>query len=201
MRRPGPQAKGTTRRHRRAKAVEKGDPRANLVNRAFDAGSRNEPWVGDITYIPTGEGWPYLAAVIDAWRRKVIGWSMSSRIAGKLAIDALDQAVGRESPPNDYSLVFRDDRGSQHASRAFRRCLGSHGIAQSMSRPGNPWDDAIAESFFKTLRRELIRERPYRTGEDAKQEVFKYIELYCNTQRMHSSLGYRAPCDLERGVA
>lgn len=201
MRKLGLQAKGTTRKHRRAKAVEKGDPRVNLINRAFDVDSRNKLWVGDITYIPTDEGWLYLAAVTDAWHRKVVGWSMSSRITEKLAVDALNQAVGREDPPNDYSLVFHDDQGSQYTSRAFQRCLESHGIAQSMSRPGNPWDSAIAESFFKTLKREPIKERPYRTREDAKQEVFKYIELYYNTQRMHSSLGYRAPCDLERGVA
>lgn len=201
MRRLGLQAKGTARKHRRAKPVEKGDPRVNPINRVFDVGARNRLWVGDITYIDTDEGWLYLAAVIDAWHRKVVGWSMSSRITEKLAIDALDQAVGRENPPNDYSLVFHDDQGSQHASRAFQRCLESHGIAQSMSRPGNPWDNAIAESFFKTLKRELIRERPYRTREDAKREVFKYIVLYYNTQRMHSSLGYRAPCDLGRGVA
>lgn len=201
MRRLGLQAKGTARKHGRAKPVEKGDPRVNPINRVFDVDARNRPWAGDITYIDTDEGRLHLAAVIDAWHRKVVGWSMSSRIIEKLAIDALDQAVGRENPPNDYSLVFHDDQGSQHASRAFQRCLESHGIAQSMSRPGNPWDNAIAESFFKTLKRELIRERPYRTREDAKREVFKYIELYYNTQRMHSSLGYRAPCDLGRGVA
>lgn len=201
MRKLGLQAKGTTRKHRRARAVEKGDPRVNVVNRAFDVDPRNRLWAGDITCIPTDEGWLHLAAAMDAWHRKVVGWSMSSRITEKLAVDALNQAVGRGDPPNDYSLVFRDDQGSRYTSRAFQRCLESHGIAQSMSRPGNPWDNAIAESFFKTLKRELIKERPYRTREDAKQEVFKYIELHCNTRRMHSSLGYRAPCDLERDVA
>lgn len=201
MGRLGLQAKGATRKHRKARVVEKGDPRINLVNRVFDVDARNRLWVGDITYIPTSEEWLYLAAVIDAWHRKVVGWAMSDRITEKLAMDALNQAVGRENPPSDYSLVFHDDQGVQYTSRAFQRCLESHGIAQSMSRPGNPWDNAVAESFFKTLKRELVKEKGYATRDDAKQEVFKYIELYYNTRRMHSSLGYRAPSDLERVIA
>lgn len=168
----------------------------------FEVDGRNRLWVGDITYVCTSEGWLYLAAVIDAWHRKVVGWSMSDRITEKLAIDALEQAVGRENPPPaDFSLVFHDDQGSQYTSRAFQRCLESHGIAQSMSRPGNPWDNALAESFFRTLKRELVDNRGYETREEAKQDIFKYIELYYNTRRMHSSIGYAAPCDLERDVA
>ena len=197
MRKLGLQAKGASRKHKRAKAVEMGDPRVNLVDRAFDVEARNKLWVGDITYIGTGEGWLYLAAVIDAFHRKVVGWSMSERMTEKLVTDALEQAVGRENPPDD----FHDDQGSQHASRAFQRCLESHGTAQFMSRPGNPWDNALAESFFKTLKRELVNGKGYKTREEAKQDVFKYIELYYNRQRMHSSIGYSAPCDLERDVA
>ena len=201
MRKLGLQAKGASRKHKRAKAVEMGDPRVNLVDSAFDVEARNKLWVGDITYIGTGEGWLYLAAVIDAFHRKVVGWSMSERMTEKLVTDALEQAVGRGSPPDDFSLVFHDDQGSQYTSRAFQRCLESHGIAQSMSRPGNPWDNALAESFFKTLKRELVNGKGYKTREEAKQDVFKYIELYYNRQRMHSSIGYNAPCDLERDVA
>lgn len=201
MRRLGLRARGTTREHGRAKPVEKGDPRASLISRAFDAGAGNRLWVGDITYIDTDEGWLYLAAVTGAWHRKVVGWSMSGGITEKLAIDALGQAVGREGPPDDFSLVFHDDQGSQYTSRAFQRCLGSHGMAQSMSRPGNPWDDAVAESFFKTLKRELINDRGYKSRDEARQEVFKYIELYYNRQRLHSKNGYMAPCDLERDAA
>lgn len=201
MRRLGVQAKGATRRHRRAKPVEKGDPRVNLINRVFDVDARNRLWVGDITYIDTDEGWLYLAAVIDAWHRKVVGWSMSDRITEKLAIDALEQAIGREDPPDDFSLVFHDDQGPQYTSRAFQRCLESHGMAQSMSRPGNPWDNAVAESFFKTLKRELINDRRYKSKDEARQEVFKYIELYYNRRRLHSKNGYMAPCDLERDAA
>ena len=111
------------------------------------------------------------------------------------------QAVGRESPPGDFGLVFHDGQGSQHASRAFQRCLESHGIAQSMSRQGNPWDNALAESFFKALKRELVNDKGYKTREETKQDVSKYIELYCNRQRMPSSIGYNAPCGLERDVA
>lgn len=201
MRKVGLQAKGATRKHRRAKVVEKGDPRVNLIERVFEVDGRNKLWVGDITYIDTSEGWLYLAAVIDAWHRKVVGWSMSDRITEKLATDALEQAIGRENPPEDFSLVFHDDQGSQYTSRAFQRCLESHGIAQSMSRPGNPWDNALAESFFKTLKRELVNDRDYKTREEASRDIFKYIELYYNRQRMHSSIGYIAPCDLECDAA
>ena len=126
---------------------------------------------------------------------------MSGRITEKPVADALEQAVGRESPPDDFNLVFHDDQGSQHASRAFQRCLEPHGIAQSMSRPGNPWDDALAESFFKTPERELASGKGCKTREEAKQDVFEYIELYYIRQRMHPSIGYNAPCDLERDVA
>ena len=201
MRGLGPQAKGTAREHRRAKPVEKGDPRASLISRVFDAGARSRLWVGDITYIDTDEGWLCLAAATGARHRKVVGWSTSGGATEKLAIDALEQAVGREDPPDDFSLAFHDDQGSQYASRAFQRCLESHGMARSMSRPGNPWDNAVAESFFKTLERELIDDRRYKTRDEARQEVFKYIELYYNRQRLHSKNGYMAPCDLERDAA
>lgn len=140
-----------------------GNPRVNLVDRAFDVEARNKLWVGDITYIGTGEGWLHFATMIDAFHRKVAGRSMSGRMAEKLVTDAPGQAVGREGPPDDFSLISHDDQGSQHTSRALRRCLESHGIAQSMSRPGNPWDNALAESLFKTLRRELVNGKGCKT--------------------------------------
>lgn len=157
--------------------------------------------MGDITYIPTREGWLYLAAVIDAFSRKVVGWSMSERITEKVAIDAMEQAVGREGPPDDGSLVFHDAQGAQYTSRSFQRCLDSHGIVQSVSRPGTPLDNAVAESFFKTLKRELVKERGYGTRDEAKQDIFKYIELYYNRVRMHSTLGYMSPVEYERQYA
>ena len=200
MRKLGLRAKGASGKRKRAKAVETGGPRVNLADRAFDAEARNKLWAGDITYIGTGEGWLYLATVIGAFHRKVAGWSMSGRMTEKLVRDALEQAVGREGPPDDFSLISHDDQGSQYTSRALQRCLEPHGIAQSMSRPGNPWDNALAESLFKTLKRELVNGKGYKTREEAKRDVFKCIELYCNRRGMHSSIGYSAPCDLERDV-
>lgn len=201
MQKLGLVGKGATRKHRVQKKVEPGDPRLNLVERVFTVSERNRLWVGDITYIPTSEGWLYLAAVIDAFSRKVVGWSMSERITEKVAIDAIEQAVGREDPPTDGSLVFHDDQGVQYTSRSFQRCLDTHGIVQSVSRPGTPLDNAVAESFFKTLKRELVTERSYKTREEARQDIFKYIELYYNRVRMHSTLDYMSPMEYERRSA
>ena len=173
----------------------------NLVERAFSVGERNRLWAGGITCMPAREGRLYLAAVTGAFSRKVVGWSMSERITGKVAIDAMGQAVGREGPPDDGGLVFHDDQGARHASRSFRRCLDSHGIVQSASRPGTPLGNAVAESFFKTLKRELAEGRSYGTRDEAKQDIFKYIELYCNRVRMHSALDYMSPVEYERQYA
>ena len=199
MRKLGLQGKGATRKWRPQRQYQPGDPRLNLVEQVFTVPERNRLWVGDITYIPTGEGWLYLATVIDAWSRKVVGWSMSNRITEDLAIDAINQAVGRENPGD--GLVFHDDQGAQYTSRAYQRCLEKHGITQSVSRPGNPYDNAVAESFFKTLKRELVNGRHYETREEAKQDIFKYIELYYNTKRTHSALGYKSPAEFERESA
>ena len=193
--------RGAARKRRIQKKVEPGDPRLNLAERAFSAGGRNRLWAGDIAYMPAREGRLYLAAAIDAFSRKVVGWSMSERITEKVAIDAMEQAVGREGPPDDGSLVFHDDRGAQYTSRSFRRCLDSHGIVQSVSRPGTPLDNAVAESFFKTLKRELAEERGYGTRDEAEQGIFKHIELYCNRVRMHSTLGHMSPVEYERQYA
>ena len=201
MQKLGLAGRGATRKHRIQKKVEPGDPRLNLVERAFSVGERNRLWVGDITYIPTSEGWLYLAAVIDAFSRKVAGWSMSGRIAEKVAIDATWRAVGREDPPDDGGLVSHDDQGAQYTSLSFQRCLGSHGVAQSVSRPGTPLDNAVAESFFKTLKRELAEERSHGTRDEAKRDIFKRIELYYNRVRMHSTLGYMSPVEYERQYA
>lgn len=201
MRKLGLAGRGATRKHRIRKKVEPGDPRLNLVERAFSVGERNRLWTGGITYMPTREGRLYLAAVTGAFSRKVVGWSMSERITEKVAIDAMGQAVGREGPPDDGGLVFHDDQGARHASRSFRRCLDSHGIVQSASRPGTPLDNAVAESFFKTLKRELAEGRSYGTRDEAKQDIFKYIELYYNRVRMHSALGCMSPVEYERQYA
>ena len=201
MRKLGLAGRGATRKHRIRKKVEPGDPRLNLVERAFSVGERNRLWAGGITCMPAREGRLYLAAVTGAFSRKVVGWSMSERITGKVAIDAMGQAVGREGPPDDGGLVFHDDQGARHASRSFRRCLDSHGIVQSASRPGTPLGNAVAESFFKTLKRELAEGRSYGTRDEAKQDNFKYIELYCNRVRMHSALDCMSPVEYERQYA
>ena len=181
MRKLGLAGKGATRKHRIQKKAEPGDPRLNLVERAFAVGERNRPWVGGIAYM---------------------SWSMSERITGKVAIDAIGQAVGREGPPDDGGLVFHDDQGARHASRSFRRCLGSHGMVRSVSRPGTPLGNAVAESFFKTLKRESAEGRGYGTRDEAEQDIFKHIELYCsNRVRMHSTLGYMSPVEYERQYA
>lgn len=183
------------------KKVEPGDPRLNLAERAFAVGGRNRLRAGGIAYMPASEGRLCLAAAIDAFSRKAVGRSMSERIAEKVAIDAIGQAVGREGPPDGGGLVFHDDQGAQHASRSFQRCLGSHGIVRSVSRPGTPLGNAVAESFFKTLKRELAEERSHGTRDEAKQGIFKRIEPYCNRVRMHSTLGYMSPVEYERQYA
>ena len=201
MRKLGLAGKGATRKHRIQKKVEPGDPRLNLVERAFTAGGRNRLWAGGIACMPAREGWLYLAAVTGAISRKVAGWSMSERITGKVAIDAIGQAVGGEGPPDDGSLVFHGDQGARHASRSFRRCPGSHGVAQLASRPGTPPDNAVAESFFKTLKRESAEGRSYGTRDEAKRDIFKCIELYCNRVRMHPALDCMSPVEYERQYA
>ena len=201
MRGLGLRARGTTRGHGRARPVEKGDPRVNLVNRAFDAGARNRPRAGDATHIDADEGRLCLAAVTGAWHHKVVGRSTTGGATERPPIDAPGQAVGREGPPDDLSLAFRDDRGPQNASRALQRRLGSHGMAQSMSGPGNPRDDAVAEPFFETLERELVSGRGFKSKDEARREAFKYIELYHKGQRLHSRSGCMAPCDLGRDAA
>ena len=201
MQKLGLAGKGATRKRRIQKKVEPGDPRLDLAERAFAVGGRNRLWVGDIAYMPASEGWLYLAAVIDAFSRKVVGWPTPEHITEKVAIDAIVQAVGREDPPDDGSLVFHDGQGAQHASRSFQRCLGSHGMVRSASRPGTPLDNAVAESFFKTLKRELAEERSHGTRDEAKQDIFKHREPYCNRARMHSTLGYMSPAEYERQYA
>ena len=174
----------------------------NLAERAFAAGGRDGLRAGGIACMPARGGRPYLAAATGAFSRKVVGWSMSGRIAGKAAIDAIGRAVGREGPPDDGGLVFHDGQGARRcASRSLRRCLDSHGIVQSASRPGTPPDNAAAEPFFKTLRGESVEGGSYGTRDGAKRGIFKHIEPYCNRVRMHSALGCMPPVEHERQYA
>ena len=168
----------------------------NVLNREFTAEKRNQKWVADITYIATLEGWLYLAAVIDLFTRKVVGWSMSQRIDSRLVVDALEMAVARELP--DAGLVAHSDRGVQYASEHYQGVLTQHGIECSMSRKGNCWDNAPMESFFATLKKELVHHETYATREAARVSLFDYIEVFYNRERRHSALGYVSPFAFEK---
>ena len=167
----------------------------NLLDRHFDPTSKNESWVTDITYISTREGWLYLAAVEDLYSRMVVGWSMDATMTSRLVVDALEMAVLRRLPGSE--LVAHSDRGSQYASAHYQLLLGSAGITCSMSRRGNCWDNAPMESFFATLKKELVHHEDYPTREAARASLFEYIETFYNRSRRHSTLDYQSPADYE----
>jgi putative transposase len=168
----------------------------NVLGRQFDAGGPNEKWVADITYITTREGWLYLAAVEDLYSRMVVGWSMAEHMESRLVVDALEMAVQRRLPGE--GLLAHSDRGSQYASEHYQRLLGGHGIACSMSGIGQCWDNAPMESFFATLKKELVHHEDYQTRAQARASIFEYIETFYNPKRRHSSLGYLSPANYER---
>jgi putative transposase len=163
----------------------------NLLNRDFVAQAPNLKWCGDITYIWTDEGWMYLAVVIDLYSRAVIGWSIQSTMSRELVCDALMMALWRRGFPR--GVLFHSDRGSQYCSSDFQKMLNTYGFICSMSRKGNCWDNAIAESFFHSFKVELIHAEQYTTRGAAKQSVFQYIEVYYNRVRRHSAIGSIAP--------
>lgn len=167
----------------------------NLLDRAFTFDKPNQAWVGDITYIWTDEGWLYLATVIDLFSRRVVGWSMNKRMKASLVNDALLMAIWQRKP--ERGLLWHTDRGSQYASDSHREIIADHGITQSMSRKGNCWDNAVAESFFHTLKVELIHQSRFKTREEAEQDIFDYIEVFYNRQRLHSTNNYWSPVDYE----
>ena len=167
----------------------------NLLNRDFYASTPDTKYVGDITYISTGEGWLYLATVIDLYSRKVVGWSMADNMKVSLVNDALNMAIKHRKPP--AGLLWHTDRGSQYASYSHKDLLNKHGIIASMSRKGNCWDNAVAESFFKTLKSDLIYQTYFYTHKQAKREIFEYIEFYYNRVRSHSYLGNISPSKFE----
>jgi len=168
----------------------------NLLGRRFEPGATDRAWAADITYVPTEEGWLYLAAVEDLHSRRIVGWSMGERIDSRLVVDALEMAVSRRLPGE--GLVAHSDRGSQYASEHYRKLLAVRGIACSMSRRANCWDNAPMESFFASLKKELVHGERYATREEAKASIFEYIEVFYNRVRRHSSLGYRSPDEYER---
>jgi transposase InsO family protein len=171
----------------------------NMLNRQFTVTQPNRVWAGDITYVWTTEGWLYLAVVLDLYSRLVIGWAMGSRLTGELTEQALTMAVATRTPRT--GLLHHSDRGSQYAATSYQHLLGKYGITTSMSRKGNCWDNACVESFFGTLKRELVYHRHYATRENATQDIFEYIEVFYNRKRRHSTLGYDSPAEYEARTA
>ena len=167
----------------------------NILSREFRRQKTNEVWTGDITYIRTQEGWLYLAAVIDIYSRKVIGWQLDKNLNSDLVERALKNALmDREV---DKGIIFHSDQGIQYASESFRKMLKEHGFIQSMSRKGNCYDNAITETFFHTLKTELVNRTKYRTREEARRSIFEYIEIFYNRRRLHSAIGYCPPVEYE----
>ena len=167
----------------------------NLLDRAFEASAPNQKWVADFTYIWTAEGWLYVAAVVDLFSRRVVGWAMKAEMTAQLVTDALIMAIWRRGKPD--SLLHHSDQGSQYTSEQFQRLMADHGITCSMSRSGNVWDNAAMESFFSSLKTERTARKVYRTRDDARADVFDYIERFYNRRRRHSTLGYLSPIEFE----
>lgn len=167
----------------------------NLLERNFTTTRLNHCWVGDVTYIPTDQGWLYLAIVIDLYSRKIVGWSMNNNMKAELVNNALLMAIFKRKPAK--GLIWHTDRGSQYVAESHLKIIKQHGIIQSMSRKGNCWDNAVAESFFATLKNELIYKQKFNTREEAKQAIFEYIEVFYNRIRVHSANDYLSPADYE----
>jgi putative transposase len=163
----------------------------NLLSRDFAAAAPNQKWLADITYVPTDEDWLFLAGVLDCFSRRIVGWSMCEGMPTDLASDALKMALLHRQPGRD--LLHHSDRGAQYASEDYQQLLIEHGIAVSMSGRGNCYDNAMMESFWATLKTELIYQQNYATREEARQSIFEYIEVFYNRKRLHSSLGYQSP--------
>ena len=202
-------AKVMKQRHIRAKTKKKFVPRTtdsshdqpvakNLLNRQFEALLPNEKWVVDITYIPTDEGWLYLAGVMDLCSRRIVGWSMREHMQTELVREAMTMAIVHRRPGK--GLLHHSDRGVQYASEDYRHLLELHGIEASMRGKGDCWDNACAESFWSTLKTELVNHQQYATREQARQSIFEYIEVFYNRKRLHSALGYQSPEAFEAGL-
>ncbi len=171
----------------------------NLLERNFSPEKPNQTWASDITYVWTREGWLFLAVIVDLFSRQVVGWSLDKTMTKELVCSALRQAHLRRQP--GLGLVFHSDRGSQYCSKEFRNQLTQYQMLQSQSRRANCWDNACVESFFGTLKRELIYHRHYATRQEATQDIFEYIEVFYNRLRRHSTLGYHSPAEFEARTA
>jgi putative transposase len=174
------------------------DPTAHtddLVKRDFRPAALDQLWVSDITYVRTDEGWLYLAAILDACSRRVVGWSLADHLRTELALDALDMALTRRTPAP--GLIHHSDRGTQYLAHAYAARLTDRHVRQSVGCPGTCWDNAVAESFFATLKTELLHRQSWTTRRQARTAIFEYIEVFYNRQRLHSTLGYLSPADFE----
>ena len=169
----------------------------NRLTWPFTSACRDHVWVADITYIATRQGWLYLAAILDVHSRRIVGWAMGSRPDQELACDALSMALTRRQPTRE--TIHHSDQGSQYTSKAYQQQLMEAGLTVSMSRKGMPYDNAVMESFFSSLKHELTHHESFADRDAARAKVFRYIEVFYNRQRLHSSLGYRSPVDYERG--
>ena len=178
----------------RSRAVRWAAP--DLLRRCFTVDHPNQVWVCDVTHIPTREGWLYLAVVLDLYSRQVVGWSMHQRPTTEFVLEALNMAVSQRGL--HQGLIHHSDRGTIYAAKPYQQQLDALQIRSSMSRPGNCWDNAVAESFFATLEFELIDEQIFKTRQEAKTAIFEFIEVFYNRQRSHQTLNYRTPLDLEQ---
>ena len=170
----------------------------NLVKRQFETKEPDRVWAGDVTYLPTGEGWLFLAVLLDLYSRRVVGWALSARNDEALTLSALQMAVDQRRPSS--GLIHHSDRGTTYASGEYQDVLARNGLVCSMSRKGDCWDNAVAESFFSTLDIECARERPFATRSAARREVADYILTFYNPTRLHSTLGYMSPMEFERAA-
>jgi len=168
----------------------------NVLARDFTASAPNQRWVTDITYVWTDEGWAYLAVILDLYSRSVVGWSLDASLGTGLVLRALDAAVRRRRP--SHGLLHHSDRGCQYTSQDYRQQLAALGVTVSMSRKGNCWDNAVAESFFATLKTELVHRAHWRTRDQLRSALFDYLETFYNRRRLHSAIGYKTPAEVEQ---
>lgn len=199
MRGAGIRAKTVTKWRATTQSQHRFPAAANTLDRAFTVAAPNQVWAGDLTYVWTLEGWLYLAVLLDLYSRRVVGWAMGQRVTVDLAEQALAMALTNRAPM--AGLLHHSDRGSQYAATSYQRLLDEYGLIPSMSRTGNCWDNACVESFFGTLKRELVYHRHYTTRDEAIQDIFEYIEVFYNRQRRHSTLGYHSPAEYEARAA
>lgn len=195
MREAGLQAVTRRRRVRTTVSTHRPPPAPDLVGRRFSVTGPDRLWVADITYVPTRKGFIYLAVILDAWSRRVVGWSVGDRLETDLVVGALEMALTRRRP---QGVIHHSDRGTQYTSHWFRMHCLENGVKTSMGRTGDCYDNAMAESFFATLECELLALREFRSREEARRELFAFIEGWYNTRRLHSAIGYHAPAAFER---